>query len=66
MKVKEILKNLKEARQAATLEHSEFYCFDKNSVRKNAELRKLTKSYRESWILRPIDEAIRLIEEAKR
>lgn len=57
-----VLKLLREARKAATFETASFYPFDPDQDAKNAALRERTRIYRDTWILSPLDEAIKLLE----
>lgn len=61
MKKQKILELLAEARSKSTFEKASFYSDDSQ----NKEIIERTKLYRESWIIYPLDEAIRLIKEGK-
>ncbi len=52
---KQIIRHLKGLRKAATFESAGFYPFDAD---RNAEVKEVTRIYRETWVLPAIDELI--------
>lgn len=60
--LRDMLRSLHAARQAATLERSSFFPFDPQGDAKNGELRERTRLYRETWIIPQIDHAIGMLE----
>ena len=49
---------LKEIRETATMKTANFYVFDPDSDQKMDELRKLTRVWRRSWLIAPLDDII--------
>ncbi len=70
MKTKQVLKLLKDAREAATMERASFHLPGHNMFADadadTTAIREATRLYRETWIIYRLDEAIAEIERANR
>lgn len=53
-----LLRELREIRQVATMETANFFPFVEDSEEKMNELRALTRVWRQSWIIEPLDRLI--------
>lgn len=53
-----LVEELKELRRVATFESAGFFIFEDDAEERNNEIREITKLYRESWLIRPLDELI--------
>jgi len=54
-----LLSGLKELRSSATFESANFFVFDEDSDAKMKEVREVTRIYRQSWLIEPLDRLIK-------
>lgn len=67
MPVKEtmaLIRELAEIRDTATMETAQLFGFDPDRQAKNAELRERTRIWRQTWLIRPLNEMIKRYEAA--
>lgn len=60
-----LLRELREIRRTATMENASFYVFDKDEPAKMEQIRELTRSWRNSWLIGPLDRLIERYETRK-
>ena len=59
-----LLAELKDIRRTATMEHASFFAVDPSESNKMNNLREVTRIWRESWLIGPLDRLIARYEDA--